>query len=51
MIDETFEFSGDVLTQMLLAAIILGQIKPEESPKRVLSDFIHQLSELEVANA
>ena len=47
---EEFTFSGDILTQMLLAAIILGQLQPEEQPKRVLADFIHQLNELEVVN-
>lgn len=50
MIDETFEFSGDTLTQMLLAAIIMGQLKPEEQPEFVLSDFINQLDKLEVKN-
>lgn len=48
--EENFEFSGYTLTQMLLAAIILGQLQPEEQPKRVLADFIHQLNELEVKN-
>lgn len=47
---EEFTFSGYILTQMLLAAIILGQLEPEESPKRVLSELIHQLNELEVDN-
>lgn len=50
MIDETFEFSGDTLTQMLLAAIIFGQLKPDASPKDVLADFINQLESLEVEN-
>lgn len=47
---EEFTFRGDTLTQMLLAAIILGQLKPEDSPKAVLSDFVNQLNELEVKN-
>lgn len=47
---EEFTFSGDTLTQMLLAAIIMGQLKPDESPKAVLADFINQLDELEVEN-
>ena len=46
--EDKIEFSLDVMNQLLLAAIILGQIKPEESPKRVLSDLIVQLNELEV---
>lgn len=46
--ENSFEFSGDTLTQMLLAAIIMGQLEPEESPKAVLADFVNQLAELEV---
>ncbi len=49
--EEQLTFTHDVLNQLLLAAIIVGQLKPEESPKQVLSDFIIQLSELEVDNA
>ena len=49
--DETFTFDGNVLTQMLLAAIIMGQLKPEDSPKAILADFVNQLTELEVENA
>lgn len=47
---EEFTFSGDTLTQMLLAAVIMGQLKPEDSPKAVLADFVNQLSDLEVEN-
>lgn len=48
--EEKLTFTHDVLNQLLLAAIITGQLKPDESPKQVLSDFIIQLSELEVKN-
>ena len=48
--EDKIEFSLDVMNQLLLAAIILGQLKPEEQPKKVLSDFIVQLNELEVFN-
>ena len=48
--EDKIEFGLDVLNQLLLAAIILGQLKPEEQPKRVLADFIVQLNELEVKN-
>ena len=48
--EEKLTFDQDTLSQLLLAAIILGQLKPEESPKQVLSDLIIQLSELEVDN-
>lgn len=48
--EDELKFNQDTLSQLLLAAIILGQLKPEDSPKAVLSDFIVQLSELEVKN-
>ena len=50
MMEEKIEFSLDVLNQLMLAAIITGQLRSEESPKAVLADFIMQLSELEVKN-
>ena len=48
--EDKIEFSLDVMNQLLLAAIILGQLKPEASPKELLADFIVQLNELEVEN-
>ena len=48
--EDKIEFSLDVMNQLLLAAIILGQLSPEESPKKVLSDLVTQLNKLEVEN-
>lgn len=49
--EEKIEFSLDVLNQLLLAAIILGQMKPEDSPNDILRDLVTQLTELEIDNA
>ena len=48
--EEKIEFGLDVLNQLLLAAIILGQLKPDESPNEILKDLVVQLTELEVDN-
>ena len=50
MEDCKLTFTHDVLSQLLIAAIICGQLNPEESPKVVLRDLINELNELEVNN-
>ena len=50
MMEDKIEFTLDVLNQLLLAAIILGQLKPEDSPNDILKDLVVQLTELEVKN-
>ena len=48
--ENKIEFGLDVLNQLLLAAIILGQLNPEDSPNEILKDLVVQLTELEVKN-
>jgi len=50
MIDEKIEFDLQVLNQLLLATIIFGQLKPDDSPNEILKDLVVQLTELEVEN-
>lgn len=46
--EDKIEFTLDTMNQLLLAAIITGQLRPEASPKEILADFVVQLTELEV---